>query len=71
MTLEEFVKTAFAQISHNWKEHVIQDTSLFRPTDLKISCADPSKALNQLGWKALVQGVEVVKKCITPINPSQ
>ena len=62
MTLEEFVKTAFAQTSLNWKEHVIQDPSLFRPTDLKISCADPSKALNQLGWKALVQGVEVVKK---------
>jgi GDPmannose 4,6-dehydratase len=62
MTLEGFVKTAFAQTSLNWKEHVIQDPSLFRPTDLKISCADPSKALNQLGWKALAQGVEVVKK---------
>jgi len=62
ITLEEFVKTAFGQASLNWQDHVIQDHSLFRPTDLAIGCADPSRAIKNLGWKASTQGIEVVKK---------
>lgn len=62
ITLEEFVKAAFEQANLNWKEYVIQDPSLFRPTDLAIGRADPGKALRQLNWKAKTQGVEVVKK---------
>ena len=62
ITLEEFVKTAFDQAGLNWKNYVIQDPSLFRPTDLEIGRADPSKALNVLGWSASTQGCEVVQK---------
>lgn len=62
ITLEEFVKTAFEQANLNWRDHVIQDSSLFRPTDLAIGRADPSKALQQLNWKASTQGIEVVKQ---------
>ena len=62
ITLEEFVKTAFEQVDLNWQDHVIQDQSLFRPTDLAIGCADPSRAIKNLGWKASTQGIEVVKK---------
>ena len=62
ITLEEFVKTAFEQANLNWKDHVIQDPSLFRPTDLTIGRADPSMAQKLLGWKASTQGAEVVKK---------
>lgn len=62
ITLEEFVKIAFEQAGLRWQDHVIQDPSLFRPTDLAIGRADPSKALKELGWQAATQGVEVVKK---------
>lgn len=62
ITLEEFVKTAFEQARLNWKDHVIQDSSLFRPTDLAIGRADPSKAKKKLPWEASTKGVEVVKK---------
>jgi GDPmannose 4,6-dehydratase len=62
ITLEEFVKAAFEQARLNWKDHVIQDTGLFRPTDLAIGRADPSKAQRILGWKASTKGIEVVKK---------
>ncbi len=61
-TLEEFVKAAFDQVSLDWKDHVIEDSSLFRPTDLAIGRADSSKALRELGWKASTQGIEVVRK---------
>jgi GDPmannose 4,6-dehydratase len=62
MTLEEFVKSAFEEASLNWQDHVVQDPSLFRPTDLVIGCADPSKAEKILHWQASTRGIDVVKK---------
>lgn len=62
ITLEDFVKSAFDQAGLNWKNHVIQDPALFRPADLVIGCADPSKAHQTLDWKALITGAGVVKK---------
>jgi GDPmannose 4,6-dehydratase len=62
ITLEEFVKTAFEQANLNWVDYVVQDPTLFRPTELAIGRADPSKANQVLAWRASTQGVEVVKK---------
>ena len=62
MTLEEFVKTAFDEANLYWQDYVIQDPSLFRPIDLAISYADPSKAANALHWQASTRGVDIVKK---------
>ena len=62
ISLEEFVQAAFAQANLDWKDYVIQDPNLFRPTDLAIGCADPAKAHQEMGWKAQICGIEVVKK---------
>jgi len=62
MTLEEFVQAAFDEAGLNWRDHVIQDPSLFRPTDLAIGRADPSKAAKALQWQASTRGIDVVKK---------
>jgi GDPmannose 4,6-dehydratase len=62
MTLENFVSTAFSLAGLDWKKYTIQDPELFRPTDLNMSFADPSKALKVLDWKAETKVEEVVKK---------
>ena len=62
ITLEEFVKTAFEQANLHWKDFVVQDPTLFRPTDLEIGRADPSKANQGLNWRASIKGAEVVKR---------
>ena len=62
ISLQDFVDAAFQQANLNWKDYVIQDLNLFRPTDLAIGCANPSKAEKELGWKASTRGVDVVKK---------
>ena len=62
ITLEEFVQAAFEEAGLNWRDHVIQDPSLFRPTDLAIGRADPSKAAKALQWHASTRGVDIVKK---------
>lgn len=62
MSLEEFVQAAFSQAGLNWRDYVEQDPALFRPTDLAVGRADPTKAYRELGWKATTTGVDVVKK---------
>jgi GDPmannose 4,6-dehydratase len=62
--LEEFVAHAFSLLNLNWRDHVVQDHSLFRPTDLLISSADPKKAQLKLGWQANVSMHKVVEKMI-------
>ena len=62
ITLEEFVRAAFDQAGLNWRDHVIQDPGLLRPTDLPVGRANPSKAHEELGWKANTKGVSVVER---------
>lgn len=59
-TLEDFVAHAFDTLGLNWRDHVIQDHSLFRPTDILISRADPTKAKVKLRWSAGKKGIDVV-----------
>jgi GDPmannose 4,6-dehydratase len=50
--LAEFIEIAFQIVGLNWKEHVISDKGLCRPTDIAISRGNPKKAWKELGWKA-------------------
>lgn len=50
--LEDFVAAAFACVWLDWREHVVIDTSLLRPTDIAVGRGNPAKARKQLGWQA-------------------
>lgn len=60
-TLETFVSEAFTAFDLDWRHHVEQNVELFRPADLLISRADPSKAEDKLGWKAKFGLSEVIR----------
>jgi GDPmannose 4,6-dehydratase len=60
-SLEAFVEEAFRTFGLDWREHVVSDASLLRPTDVREGRADPSKAREQLGWCAKYRIGEVVK----------
>ncbi|MFM8913382.1 MAG: GDP-mannose 4,6-dehydratase [Flammeovirgaceae bacterium] len=60
-SLKSFVQEAFSVHGLNWEDHVIEDKSLYRPSEILISRADPSKAEKTLRWKAKVKMREVVK----------
>ena len=62
--LEDFVRTAFDFFNLDYKSHLIIDESLFRPTDLKISIANPKLANDELGWKAKVHMKEIITNMI-------
>lgn len=63
-TLEEFVAHTFACLDLDWREDVIIDPTLLRPSEIMISRANPAKAYNVLGWKAQHTMENVVKMMI-------
>jgi GDPmannose 4,6-dehydratase len=67
-TLEEFVAAAFGYFSLDWREHVVQDEKLFRPTDIQVNRANPAKAKAILGWEARISGTDVVRNMLGKID---
>lgn len=59
--LEDFIDAAFNHVGLAWRDHVITDQELFRPTDLGVGRGDPSKAKALLGWEASYRMRDVVK----------
>jgi len=51
-TLESFIAETFSQLGLDWRDHVIADSSLLRPSEIMVSCGNPAKAAQQLGWHA-------------------
>ena len=64
-TLEAFVEAAFAHFALDWRQHVVQDEKLFRPTDIQLSWANPAKAKRVLGWEARTSGADVVRQMLS------
>jgi GDPmannose 4,6-dehydratase len=51
-SLEHFVARAFAHFHLDWREHVVTEKCLFRPSDISVSAGNPAKAKRVLGWSA-------------------
>lgn len=62
--LERFVELAFAEVGLDWRDHVDWDASLTRPTDIAFGAGDPTKASEQLGWKATTTLQDVVRRMV-------
>ena len=61
-SLEQFVEKSFETYGLDWKKYVKVDKSFFRPLDINISRANPSKAQRKLGWKPKNKLDEIIKK---------
>ena len=59
-SLQDFVATAFSAVHLDWKDYVVQDTKLFRPTEISYSCGNPSKAKKILNWQPEMKMREIV-----------
>jgi GDPmannose 4,6-dehydratase len=59
-SLEEFVAAAFVQVGLDWREHVVSDPGLFRPTEIAISRGNPRRSRETLQWQAKNKMKEVI-----------
>ncbi|MBD1193164.1 GDP-mannose 4,6-dehydratase [Vulcanococcus sp. Clear-D1] len=62
--LSYFVENCFSQLGLDWRRHVDTDPALLRPSDMKISRADPARAERELGWRATVGVEDVIARLI-------
>ncbi|HYX18485.1 MAG TPA: GDP-mannose 4,6-dehydratase, partial [Nostoc sp.] len=56
---------AFASVDLDWRDHVVIDNSLLRPTDLAVGRGNPAKAKDKLGWQAKFKMQDVVQMMVT------
>ncbi len=61
-SLEYFISRAFAFWGLNWRDHVRIQPKLFRPSDIRMSRANPDKAKKHLGWSSQMDVVGVIRK---------
>lgn len=63
-TLLQFTEAVFAAVGLDYREHVVSDASLYRPTDIDRSVGNSTKAHRQLGWKADTTFPELVARLV-------
>ena len=60
-TVRDFAKAAFDRVGLNWENYVSFDQKYIRPTEVDALIGDPSKAIQQLGWKATTHWKELAE----------
>jgi GDPmannose 4,6-dehydratase len=53
-TVRELVEIAFGHLGLDWRQYVKTDEKFFRPAEVDVLLADPSRARQDLGWKPTV-----------------
>jgi GDPmannose 4,6-dehydratase len=63
-SVEELVEHAFGIAGLDWRDHVVCDAAYVRPAEVDHLCADPSKAVKELGWEPTVSFGELVEMMV-------
>lgn len=63
-SLEDFVAVAFSEVGLDWREHVVQDPKLFRPSEIRYNCGNADKARQILAWTAQKRMRDVVGEMV-------
>jgi GDPmannose 4,6-dehydratase len=63
-TVQEFVEIAADHAGVDWKKHVIVDPAFYRPAEVDLLLADPTKMRTKLGWKPLVSFEQLVRMMV-------
>jgi GDPmannose 4,6-dehydratase len=60
-SIRDFLEASFGHVDLEWQKYVKFDERYLRPTEVDALIGDPSKALDKLGWKPTVDGLELAK----------
>jgi GDPmannose 4,6-dehydratase len=63
-SVEEFVQIAFEHVGLDWHSHVVVDPQFYRPAEVDLLLADPSKAKRNLGWEPEVSFEQLVQMMV-------
>ncbi|MDI1483023.1 GDP-mannose 4,6-dehydratase [Polyangium sp. y55x31] len=63
-SVREFLELAFRHAGLDWQEYVRIDPKYFRPAEVDVLLADPTKAREKLGWTPKVTFPELVRRMV-------
>jgi len=63
-SVEEFVRIAFDHAQLDWKKHVVVDPQFYRPAEVDLLLANPTKAQRQLGWQPELSFEQLVTRMV-------
>lgn len=63
-SLEEFVAATFRVVGRDWRDHVRLNEAFRRPTDIRVSRANPARAWQLLDWRATLGMPSVIERLI-------
>jgi len=63
-SVRDLCDTAFKCVGLDYRDHVTQDPKFFRPAEVDLLVADPSKAREQLGWVPKVSFKQLVEMMV-------
>jgi GDPmannose 4,6-dehydratase len=63
-SVEEFVQIAFDHVGLDWHDYVVVDPQFYRPAEVDLLLADPTKARRQLGWQPEVSFAKLVQMMV-------
>jgi GDPmannose 4,6-dehydratase len=63
-TVEEFIHKAFSNVGLDYREYLVIDENLYRPSEVKVLQGDASMAQHNLGWHPTVSLDQLVKEMV-------
>ena len=63
-SVEEFVAIAFDRADLDWRKYVVVDPQFYRPAEVDLLLADPTKARTALGWRPEVSFEQLVRMMV-------
>lgn len=61
VSLKFFIEHTFQFFGLNYRDYLLSNPTFFRPTDIQIGSANPTKANELLGWRAQVKVEDVIE----------
>ena len=63
-SVREFMQIVFEDLKLNYEDYLVIDKRFYRPAEVEILVADPSKAREKLGWNPKVTFRELALKMV-------
>ena len=63
-SVRDLCQIAFSAAGLDYREHVVQDPKFFRPAEVDLLVADPSKARRELGWTPRVNFQQLIEMMV-------
>jgi GDPmannose 4,6-dehydratase len=63
-SVRDLCETAFGVVDLDYRDYVVQDPRFFRPAEVDLLVADPSKAMARLGWRPKVDFAELIRMMV-------